>query len=133
MARYVTDSHPLIWYASGQERRLGRRARDAFAAADDGLAVIFLPALALVEVLEAIRTGVFRTPRPVSQWVDGLFSTGNFQFAPLTREAILAGERLYSIPERGDRLIAATAVALGLPLISRDPDIARSGVVELLW
>jgi len=86
-----------------------------------------------VEVLEAIRLGALRTAGPVTQWLDGLFSTGAFQFTALSREVIEAGERLYGIPERGDRLIAATALALELPLISRDPEIAGVAGVDVIW
>lgn len=39
----------------------------------------------------------------------------------------------FTIPERGDRLIAATAVALDVPLITRDPEIAACANVTLLW
>ena len=65
--------------------------------------------------MEAVRLGALRTAVPVSSWLEGLFSMGPFQFAALTREVLEAGERLYSIPDRGDRLIAATAVALDVP------------------
>jgi predicted nucleic acid-binding protein len=32
-----------------------------------------------------------------------------------------------------DRIIAATALQLGLPLITRDEAIRRSGVVPVVW
>jgi predicted nucleic acid-binding protein len=37
------------------------------------------------------------------------------------------------IPERGDRLIAATALELDYPLITRDPEIAAAAGLELIW
>lgn len=37
------------------------------------------------------------------------------------------------IPEMPDRIIAATALALGLPLVTRDKNIRESGVVTALW
>jgi len=43
------------------------------------------------------------------------------------------GELAHLIPERGDRLIAATVVALDVPLITRDPEIAACANVALLW
>ena len=133
MSLYVTDAHALIWYAAGRTKKLGRRARAVYAAAESGRAVVYVPALALVEVLEAVRRGDLRVAMPVADWIDGLFSTGSFQFAGLTREVIEAGEGLYEIPERGDRLIAATGVAMDLPLISRDPAISRVPVLDVLW
>jgi PIN domain nuclease of toxin-antitoxin system len=133
MSLYVTDAHALIWYAAGRLRKLGRRARAVYTAAEAGRAVIYIPALALVEVLEAIRHGVLRAELPASAWGNGLLSTGTFQFAELTRAVIEAGEHLYRIPERGDRLIAATAVALDLPLITRDPAMAELADLRVIW
>ncbi len=37
-----------------------------------------------------------------------------------------------SVPELADRVIAATARALGLPLLTTDPAIAESGLVEVI-
>jgi PIN domain nuclease of toxin-antitoxin system len=66
-------------------------------------------------------------------WARAAFASGNYHEAPLTAEIVYLAQRLYSIPERGDRLIAATAVALDLPLISRDPDIGKAAGVECIW
>lgn len=50
----------------------------------------------------------------------------------LTAAIVLRAEALYDIRERGDRLIAATAAVLDVPLITRDPEIGRAGV-EVVW
>jgi hypothetical protein len=46
---------------------------------------------------------------------------------------VRTAHNLFAIPERGDRLIAATAVALDVPLITRDPEMAACANVALLW
>jgi hypothetical protein len=51
----------------------------------------------------------------------------------LTAEILYVRHGLYTIAERGDRLIAATAVALDLALITRDPQLAAAAGVECLW
>ncbi|MEX2282032.1 MAG: type II toxin-antitoxin system VapC family toxin [Gemmatimonadota bacterium] len=132
MARYVTDTHPLVWYARSKPKKLGRRARHAFEQAEAGKAVIYVPTVALVEVLELVRRGYIKLSFPPGQWVTALLSEGGFMSADLTTDVVLAGQGLYAIPERCDRLIAATALALRLPLITRDPAIAAVGI-DVVW
>lgn len=128
----VTDTHPLIWYALGRKRRLGPRALRLFEAAVAGRAVIHVPTLVLVELFEVARKGVVEPAGGAAAWAQGLFATGSFVPADLTTEVMLRGETLYAVPERGDRLIAATAAVLDVPLISRDPGISAAGV-EVIW
>lgn len=128
----VTDTHALVWYALGRKRRLGPRALRLFDAAVAGRAVIHVPTLVLVEVFEAARKGVIQPEGGTAAWVRGLFGTGSFFPADLTTAVVVRGESLHAVAERGDRLIAATAAVLDLPLISRDPGLAAAGV-ELIW
>lgn len=129
----VTDTHALIWYAMERRARLGAQARAFFDLAQEGRAAVYVPALTLVELLEAEHRGEIELAGGGDAWVRGLLASGTFFEAPLTAEIVLRAQALYSIPERGDRLIAATAAHLDLPLITRDPQIARAGRVELLW
>lgn len=128
----VTDTHALVWYALGRKRRLGPRARRLFDAAVAGRAVIHVPTLVLVEVFEAARKGVIQPEGGTAEWVRGLFGTGSFFPADLTAAVVVRGESLHAVAEQGDRLIAATAAVLDLPLISRDPGLAAAGV-DLIW
>ncbi|HEX7048812.1 MAG TPA: PIN domain-containing protein [Longimicrobiales bacterium] len=129
----VADTHAVIWHATGRADRLGRRARDLFERADAGDAAIYVPTFVLVELLEAARRGVLRFPGGAAAWVEGLTRSGAYFLADLTADVALRAHALYAIPERGDRLIAATAAVLGLPLITRDPAIARAAAVRRVW
>lgn len=51
----------------------------------------------------------------------------------LTPEIVLRAHELLQIPERGDRLIAATAAVLDYPLISRDREIPAGAGIDLIW
>jgi PIN domain nuclease of toxin-antitoxin system len=129
----VTDAHPLIWYSTGAWRRLGAQARRLFEDAEAGRATIYVPTLALVEVSEAAQNGRITLMGGFSEWSRQLFATRSFFPVDLTREIVVRAEELYAIPERGDRLIAATAVHLGYPLVTRDPEIGRAAGVEVVW
>jgi PIN domain nuclease of toxin-antitoxin system len=133
MSVAVTDTQALIWYAIGPQRRLGRRARALFGRADRGEATIYIPVLVLVETAEAIRRGVIRCDGGYSRWAERLLASGHFVAADLTAAIVAEAESLYAIPERGDRLIAATAAHLDCPLLTNDPVIARAPSVTTIW
>lgn len=129
----VTDTHALMWYAQGRAKKLGPDARRVYERADEGRATIFVPTLALVEVAEAVRAGRISLPGGFGAWTDRLLSTRHFLSADLTWEIVRRAETLVAIPERGDRLIGATAAHLECPLLTRDPEIAAAAGVETVW
>lgn len=129
----VVDTHALIWYAVQEWKKLGRQAQRAFREVEAGNGAIFVPALVLAEISEAVHRGQVQLPEGVVRWGQRLFSSGKFFPVDFSWETVQRAEELYSIPERGDRLIAATALELGYPLITRDPEIAAAAGVELIW
>lgn len=133
VALAVADTHALIWFAIGPQRQLGRRAREFFGRVEKGVAAVYIPTMVLVEVSREFRHGTLTTPGGFSQWVSQLLAQPGFIATDLTVDIVLAGEALHAIPERSDRLIAATAAHLDCPLITRDPMIARVAGLETIW
>ena len=132
--RAVTDTHPLIWVVKGQLKRLGRDARRFFESVDSGESVLLIPTMVLVEIGEAAhRNKVNFAGQRFADWLVTIATIPNYQILPLTLDVVLIAESLHAIPERGDRLIAATAMVHGCPLITRDPEIARVADLPLLW
>jgi predicted nucleic acid-binding protein len=62
-----------------------------------------------------------------------VLASGHFVAADLTPEVALQAEGLYTVPERGDRLIAATAVHLDCPFITHDGSFARVPALATIW
>jgi PIN domain nuclease of toxin-antitoxin system len=130
----VTDTHALIWWITDQRRRLGRQANAFFDRVDEGRAVVCIPAIALVELDEAMADGDIALGEPFPDFVRRLETTpSRYQVVSLTSEIVLLAHELLQIPERGDRLIAATAATLGYPLITRDEEITRVIGADHIW
>jgi PIN domain nuclease of toxin-antitoxin system len=130
----VVDTHLLLWWLDGDFRKLGRVARAFCDAVDGGRAVACVSTLTLVELSEAIQSGGFTLHEPFSVFCRRLESSpARYRVAPLTSEIAARAHDLLGIPERGDRLIAATAATLDLPLLTRDVEIARALGRQVLW
>jgi len=68
---------------------------------------------------------------PVSIFdIENLLESRNYQFEPLSFGIIKTASKIIDIPELHDRLIAATARHLDVPIITNDPEIQKSSFVE---
>lgn len=133
MSDYVTDTHSLIWYLEDSPR-LGLAARECFEACDRGKSIIYVPTICLVEIIYLQEKG--RIPAEMKLLLDKELRSGSAGIF-LTDLSVEVVERLSmvprsDVPDMPDRIIAATALHLGLPLISRDRKIQVSAV-DTIW
>lgn len=129
----VLDTHALIWAASGQQRLLGRRAKRFINSVEQGQAAAYVATISLVEVGEAVRRGALSLEGEYESWVSRLAKSGRYHIVDLTLAIAIRAHELYEIPERGDRLVAATALELDCPLVTRDSAVAQAPGVDALW
>lgn len=133
MRSYVVDTHFLIWYLQDNPR-LSHRGRSIFLRADEGRAIIAIPTIVLVEMIYlADKKRIANTL--VEAALNLLHGTsGNYQVAPLNLAVVEAmGQVPRSvIPDMPDRIIAATALSLDLPLLSRDAAIEAVEGLEVI-
>ena len=129
----VTDTHSLLWYAGKQHRKLGRAALAHFQRADASQAAVYVPAMVLAEVSELARLRRIQLPTPFGTWLDEVFANKCIIAQPLTAAILRRAHDLCALPDWRDRLVAATAAVLEVPLITRDPAIADCARVEPLW
>ncbi len=133
MSDVVTDTHALIWYLEDSPR-LSIAANQLFAQCDNGEIIIYIPIICLVEIIYLQEKG--RIPYQLKTQLDRELMLGNtgmivYELTTGVVEALATIPR-DSVPDLPDRIIAATAVHLSLPLISRDSKIAASKV-NTIW
>lgn len=133
MYDYVADTHALIWYLENSPR-LGSQARAAFDACDRGEICIYVPTICLVEIVYLMEKG--RISPDMKSMLDEELKSAESGLVLVDLNADVADQTANvlreDIPDLPDRVIAATALALNLPLISRDRKIVLSGL-ETIW
>jgi len=134
MSRYVTDTHALIWHLT-ESPNLSTKARDIFHNTDAGLHQIIIPSIVLIEMVYLVEKGRISHSsfESILKLLDN--TAGSYREIALNKETVKAIQSIprSEIPDMPDRIIAATAYQLGLPLITRDEKIKKSGIVKVIW
>jgi len=131
MITAVADTHSVVWYLFG-DPRLSSRARETIdGAAKDGNRVA-VSAITLAELVYLIEKNRLE-PQVLDRLLELLQGDGVLVEAPFD-QAIARAMRQVSrsqVPDLPDRIIAATGVELGVPVISRDGKIQASDVATI--
>ncbi|MGB3655636.1 MAG: type II toxin-antitoxin system VapC family toxin [Rivularia sp. (in: cyanobacteria)] len=133
MSDAVADTHALIWYLEDSSR-LSTAANEIFNKCDKGELLIYIPTICLVEIVYLQEKG--RISTGMKAQLDAALTTksSGLVLANLTAGVVdsLATIPRDTVPDMPDRIIAATAKHLALPLISKDNKIASSGI-SIVW
>ena len=129
----LLDTHALVWWAA-EPARLSARAKRAVAAAVRS-GYVAASAVSLFEIATAIRRGRLELAVPPEQWLTDLRLLPELRLEPVSAEiAEIAGSFDEKFPgDPADRLIAATAVALGLKLVTADARLRRAPQLQAVW
>jgi PIN domain nuclease of toxin-antitoxin system len=131
-AAAVTDTHALMFHAAGGGR-LGPRAAAMFSRCERREAIIYVPAAVMWECGLLARVAGVNLRRTLRGFFDDLFSNPAYQPFDLTPEQVYAADELRFTRDRFDALICASAVTLGMPLITRNAQIRASRAVKVIW
>jgi PIN domain nuclease of toxin-antitoxin system len=138
MSDVLADTHSIVWFLF-DTARLSPAADEALtAAAQSGK--LYISAITLVEVNYLSSKKTF----PYSGLFPRLIALANdpnepLEVLPLTLEIAQALDLVprTEVPDMPDRIIAATAVAYKLPLVSQDSEIRASAslkaLVPVIW
>ncbi len=130
VSRFVVDTNALWWYLRAPER-LSPAADVVFRLAEAGGTVLVVPAIVVAELYYL--SFKVREALPPSELMEWFERSGSFVVSDLGAAQLGLLDRLPEIPEMHDRLIAAEALALGVPVVTRDPVIAASPQVQSIW
>jgi PIN domain nuclease of toxin-antitoxin system len=72
-------------------------------------------------------------PGELLQTLTALQQASNYVFLPLQPSTVIASHTLNEIPDIFDRLIVAEARRLKVAVITCDPGISGSGLVDVVW
>jgi len=142
--KYMTDTHPLLWYLS-EDRRLSKKARRVFEKAENGDARILIPIVSFFEILSLIwgRRISFDHIDEILIKIESI--NEKFEFPPyhfvsldekvLEKRIELSQENLPDnkrVTER-DLMIVAMSLVNNSILITKDRKIRNSNLVDVLW
>jgi PIN domain nuclease of toxin-antitoxin system len=134
MKRYVTDTHSLIWHIFDNPK-LSKRAKSIFEKTDYGEYQVYIPIIVLVEIVYLMEKS--KIPVETVDKVINLLDKSpiNYRLFSMNLETIhhLKSISRDLIPDMPDRIIAATALELALPLITKDKKIEKSDIVKIIW
>jgi PIN domain nuclease of toxin-antitoxin system len=130
MSDVVTDTHALIWYLEDSPK-LSALASQVFDRCDRGEVVIYIPTICLIEIIYLQEKG--RISANLKTQLDEALITGTsglilFDLTVGVVEALAKIPR-EAVPDLPDRVIAATAFHLNLPLISCDRRMPLTGIL----
>jgi PIN domain nuclease of toxin-antitoxin system len=122
----VADTHALIWYLFG-DPRLSTTARATIEGAASSGDQVAVSSISLAEVVYLCEKGRI-DPTALDQ-ILALIDGGGLLVESAVDRAIVSTMRTVDraiVPEMPDRIIVATALHLGIPLINRDMKIRAS-------
>jgi len=133
MIAAVADTHAALWYLFG-DTRLSSRAKNFIDQAAIERRSIEISPISLAEVVYLIEKG--RIPASALDNLRNALDNPNhvFKEAPFTADVVgvMRNVRRDEVPDMPDRIVAATALYLGVPVLSRDGRI-RAAALQTIW
>lgn len=128
-SNYVVDTMAIVLRL--ERRKLSKRIKNVFAAAEIGEIGLLIPAVAAFEIgYLAERNRIEIGLATLKDYID---ENNSIEMADLDLSIILKSFEITDIPELHDRLIAGIAYAKDLEVITNDPDIIASEFVTTVW
>jgi len=124
MSDLLLDTHVALWLDSGDER-LGDAARRAIDQSWQAGGRIYLSAVSVWEIAVLVDKSFIELDLPVEEWVARFLNRPGLAAVSLDHAAAARAYRLHHFAYRdpADRMLIASAIGLGCPLVTRDDRI----------
>jgi PIN domain nuclease of toxin-antitoxin system len=126
----LLDTHAFVWLASDQTQ-LTAAGKAAIRAAAGALCISSITGL---EIALLVKRGRLELPLPPREFIERALRQHGIEEIPVDVEIALRSAALPDIHnDPFDRIIAATALNRGCPLLSKDTVLPRYPGMTLLW
>ncbi len=134
MADVVIDTHTAIWYFANSPEISALATQTIDNAVTNGDSVI-LATISIVEIVYLIDKRKL-VPQTLSRLIQSLKLPNNsFVSQDLTEDIAQTLQQIprSTVPDMPDRIIAATALYLNLPLVTKDRKIQALQSIQIIW
>lgn len=131
--RIVADTHAILWYLYS-DTRLSATVAELLDAVDHAGDQVAIASVTLAEIVYLVEKGRIH-PQAFDRILAALEQDKPTLIEiPFDRKIARAMQQIdrSQVPDLPDRMVAATALSLGLPVASRDRKI-NSSIVETIW
>jgi len=124
----LIDTHIALWLDSGNDQ-LKPATRDLIDRCWRKGGSIFLSAVSAWEIAVLVDRGHIQLDLPLQDWLDRFLGRPGIEAVPLDHKTAIRAYQLHHLEHRdpGDRLLIASAIELGCPLVTYDDRIRTFG------
>lgn len=129
----MLDTHALVWWRNSSSK-LSHRAQTAIAREAQGGNLV-LSAFSFWEIALLVEHNRLALPSDLASWLAAVEAIDRMHFIPVDNQIAVASVRLPPglHKDPADRIIVATAIALGIPVVTADQKMHAYPHVQTIW
>jgi PIN domain nuclease of toxin-antitoxin system len=129
----VLDTHAWIWFISNPDL-LSKRAKKAVNAAVKDKSIL-ISSISAWELALLVTKKRMKLTLDVTDWIAKSESLPFIQFVPVTNSIAVKSVNLPLPlhPDPADRIIIATALSVGAPLVTKDKKLLNYSMINTIW
>lgn len=129
----VLDTHAWIWFISNPEY-LSKRAEKAVNVAVNDKSIL-VSSISAWELALLVKKKRLKLTLEVADWIAKSEGLPFIQFVPVTNSIAVKSVNLPLPlhPDPADRIIIATALSVGAPLVTKDKKLLEYSAIKTIW